>query len=541
MFRQWPASILITCICISVSACMPEQAVGNESGPSFSVRFDASLTDDWQDGRLLLMLAKGDSSEPRFRVGNSADTQLIFGMNVSDWQAGEPVLVDSSAIGFPLQDLSKVPSGKYYAQALLNRYKDFHLANGKTVSLPPDQGEGQQWQRKPGNFYSLPVEIEITAGNPGSVEIVMDQVIPLIEPPSDTEYVKHIRMRSDLLSEFWGEDTYVGAHILLPEGFDENPDARYPLMVFHGHFPDDFGGFRPEGPDPDLEPAYSARFDIEGYNIIQQQEAHDFYKRWISDDFPRFIVVQIQHPTPYYDDSYAVNSASQGPYGDALTYELIPLIEEQFRGVGEGWARFTYGGSTGGWEAMAVQVFYPDEYNGAFIGCPDPIDFREYMNFNIYEDKNAYWYESEFQKLPRPAHRDYLGNVHASQYDYNRLELVLGDKSRSGQQYDIWEARDWETLGPKLEGKLHIYVGDMDNYYLNNAVYLAEEFLESTEHPHYGGEVDYGDRAEHCWNGDQENGNHLSRMRYNTMYLPKIVERIRNSAPVNAPLVNWLE
>ncbi len=582
MSRQWLPSIALLCAGISLSACEPEQARNPDTGPRFSIQFDGQLTGDPQDGRLLLMLARGDSEEPRFRIGNSADTQLIFGMNVSDWQAGTDRVVDSGAIGFPLADLSEVPPGKYYVQALLNRYKDFNLSNGKTVSLPPDQGEGQQWQSKPGNFYSTPVEIEILAGNSEPVAVVMDQVISPIEPPADTEYVKHIRMRSDLLSEFWGEDMFVGAHVLLPEGYDENPDARYPLMIFHGHFPADIGDFRPEPPEPDLEPVYSARFDVDGYNIIQKQEAHDFYKTWTSDDFPRFIVVEIQHPTPYYDDSYAVNSASQGPYGDALTYELIPYIEEKFRGVGEGWARFTYGGSTGGWEAMAVQVFYPDEYNGAFIGCPDPIDFRAYMNFNIYEDENAYWYDSEFQTLPRPASRDYLGNVHASQYDYNRLELVLGDKSRSGQQYDIWEAtysdmgedgypvrlwdketgeinhdvaeywrenydlthilkRDWATLGPKLEGKLHIYVGDMDNYYLNNAVYLAEEFLESTTDPYYGGEVDYGDRAEHCWNGDQENGNHLSRLRYNTMYLPKIIERVRDAAPDDAPLINWLE
>ena len=314
---------------------------------------------------------------------------------------------------------------------------------------------------------------------------------------------------------------------------------------------------------------------------MQQQEAYDFYKQWISDDFPRFIVIEIQHPTPYYDDSYAVNSASQGPWGDALTYELIPYIEERFRGIGEGWARFTYGGSTGGWEAMAVQVFYPDEYNGAFIACPDPIDFRAYMTINIYDDKNAYWYESQFLKLPRPAHRDYLGHVQASMYDYNRLEAVLGDKGRSGQQFDIWEAtyspmgddgypvrlwdkesgeidhevaeywrenydlmhilrRDWATLGPKLEGKLHIYTGDMDNYYLNNAVYLAEEFLEGTTKPYYAGEVDYGDRAEHCWNGDQENGNHISRLRYNTMYLSKILQRIEGSAPEGTDVSSWL-
>ena len=566
---------------VILAACQPTAEQQADPGISFQISFSAALTAEKQDGRLLLMLSTLDDNEPRFQVDNSPDTQLIFGVNVRGWGPDTPTVVDASAIGFPLSDLSEVPPGTYYAQALLNRYKDFHLTNGKTVSLPPDRGEGQQWNRKPGNFYSEAVKVEIGAQGAVSIGLVMDQSIPEIEPPADTEFVKHVRMRSELLSEFWGEDMYVGAHVLLPKGFDEHPEARYPLMIFHGHFPSDFGGFRTEPPDPDLEPEYSERFDIEGYNILQQQEAYDFYKQWISDDFPRFIVIEIQHPTPYYDDSYAVNSASQGPWGDALTYELIPHIEEKFRGIGEGWSRFTYGGSTGGWEAMAVQVFYPEEYNGAFIACPDPIDFRAYMTINIYDDKNAYWYESQFQKLPRPAHRDYLGHVQASMYDYNRLEAVLGDKGRSGQQFDIWEAtyspmgddgypvrlwnkesgeidhetaeywrenydlmhilrRDWATLGPKLEGKLHIYAGDMDNYYLNNAVYLAEEFLEGTTEPYYGGEVDYGDRAEHCWNGDQENGNHISRLRYNTMYLPKILQRIEDTAPEGADLSSWL-
>ncbi len=566
--------------CMVLGACEVKIEDTSAYGPEFSIKYDATLAEAAQDGRLLLMLATHDENEPRFLVDNSADTQLIFGINVEDWHGDTEMLVDRNALGFPLENLAHVPVGTYYAQALLNRYKNYTLSNGKVVSLPPDRGEGQQWNRKPGNFYSTPVKIEVDESGAARFELVLDQVIPEIEPPADTEYVKHIRMRSELLSEFWGEDVYLGAHVLLPHGFDEHPDARYPLMVFHGHFPADFGGFRTTPPDPDLEPDYSERFDVHGYNIIQQQEAYDLYQTWISDDFPRFLVIEIQHPTPYYDDSYAVNSASQGPYGDALTYELIPYIEEHFRGIGEGWARFTYGGSTGGWEAMAVQVFYPDEYNGAFVACPDPIDFRAYLTINIYEDENAYWYDSQFQKLPRPGHRDYLGHVHASQQDYNRLEAVLGDKGRSGQQYDIWEAtyspmgedgypvrlwdkmsgeidhevakywkenydlrhileRDWATLGPKLEGKLHIYTGDMDNYYLNNAVYLTEEFLESTTDPYYGGEVDYGDRAEHCWNGDHENGNHISRLRYNTMYLPKILERIEKTAPEGADLSSW--
>lgn len=571
---------ILILLCILPSACQMDLDVEQERDLTFSITFEPGLTLEGQDGRLLLMLATHDSKEPRFLVSDSANTQLIFGLNVENWQHDSAVVIDRQAIGFPLEDLSELPAGTYYAQALLNRYKDYHLGNGKVVSLPPDRGEGQKWNRKPGNFYSTPVQITIDESGHGSFELVLDQVIPEIEPPEDTEFVKHISMRSELLSEFWGEDIYLGAHVLLPKGWNEHTDARYPLMIFHGHFPSDIGGFRTQPPDPDLEPDFSTRFGVSGYNIIQQQEAHDFYQTWISDDFPRFIVIEIQHPTPYYDDSYAVNSASQGPYGDAITYELIPYIEEQFRGIGEGWARFTYGGSTGGWEAMAVQVFYPDEYNGAFIGCPDPIDFRAYMSVNIYEDTNAYWYDSQFLKLPRPGGRDYLGNTSASQHDYNRLEAVLGDKSRSGGQYDIWEAtyspmgedgypvriwdkhsgkinhevaqywkenydlryileRDWTTLGPKLEGKLHIYVGDMDNYYLNNAVYLTEQFLENTTDPYYGGEVDYGDRADHCWNGDQENGNHISRLRYNTMYLPRILERIEATAPEGADLTSW--
>jgi hypothetical protein len=576
-----PAWRIVTALgLLLLGSCSPEPAAISTPGPVFSVTWDSALADGAQDGRLLLMLSTIEDGEPRFQVDNSADSQLIFGRNVSDWAGGDPAVVDASAIGFPLADLSEVPAGRYRAQALLNRYKDFHLSNGKVVSLPPDRGEGQRWNRKPGNFYSEPVEIVIGDEASFPIALVMDQAIPEITPPRDSEYVRHVRMRSERLSEFWGEDMHLGAHVLLPAGFDDHPDARYPLMIFHGHFPDDFRGFRTEPPDPDLEPEYSERFSVDGYNIIEQQEAWRFYRQWTGEDFPRFIVIEIQHPTPYYDDSYAVNSASQGPWGDALTYELIPYIEDRFRGIGEGWARFTYGGSTGGWEAMAVQLFYPDEYNGAFVACPDPIDFRAYMTVNIYEDKNAYWYDSQFQRLPRPAHRDYLGHVSASMYDYNRLESVLGDRNRSGQQFDIWEAtyspmgedgypvrlwdresgeidhsvaeywrenydlvhimrRDWATLGPKLEGKLHIYTGDMDNYYLNNAVYLAEEFLESTADPYYGGEVDYGDRAEHCWNGDHENGNHMSRLRYNSMYVEKILERIEASAPAGADLTSW--
>jgi hypothetical protein len=275
-----------------------------------------------------------------------------------------------------------------------------------------------------------------------------------------------------------------------------------------------------------------------------------------------------------------VNSANNGPYGDAITYELIPEIEKQFRGIGQGWARFTYGGSTGGWEALAVQVFYPDQYNGCYAACPDPIDFRAYTNFNIYKDKNAYYEEGSFRRTMRPAHRNYLGQVNATIQDMNYRELALGENSRSGDQWDVWESvyspvgpngypkpifnkrtgvidssvaaywkehydlshiiqRDWPKHGKQWQGRIHIYCGDMDNYYLNNAVYLTEERLRKLENPPFDGEVDYGDRAEHCWNGDHQNPNYISRLRYHRMFIPKWAEEVKKTAPTGADITSW--
>jgi hypothetical protein len=551
------------------------------SSVSFSISFTPELAAQAQDGRLLLMLSANDKTEPRFQITDGLETQLVFGVDVEGMQPGEEITVDATAFGYPIQSLADVPPGKYFVQALLNRYETYHLKTGHTVKLPPDKGEGQQWNQKPDNFYSKPIEISIGENDTQRVIVVMDQKIAPIKEPADTRYIKHIKIQSQKLTEFWGTPTYLGAHVLLPEGFDEHPEAHYPIMIFHGHFPDDFGGFSETPPDANMDTTdYIARFGIYGYRKLVKQEAYNFYKQWTSKNFPRFIIVEIQHANPYYDDSYAVNSANLGPYGDAITYELIPEIEKRFRGIGQGWARFLYGGSTGGWEALAAQVFYPDEYNGCFAACPDPIDFRAYTTVDIYSDKNAYQYESQFKKLERPGHRNYLGQISASLREMNYRELALGTKSRSGQQWDIWEAvyspqgedgypkrlwdkvsgeidpevanywkehfdlryileRDWATLGPKLQGKIHIYCGDMDNYYLNNAVYLMEEFLKGTKNPFYGGEVDYGDRAEHCWNGDHENPNYISRLRYNTMYIPRILKRIEASAPKGADTRSW--
>ena len=550
----------------------------NAANVRFDISFPASSSKEALDGRLLLLVSTDNDREPRLQINEDLNTQQVFGIDVEGWKPGDTKIVDQGAFGYPVRSLNQIKPGEYWVQALLHRYETFKRSDGHTVRLPMDRGEGQQWSRAPGNLYSTPKQIRIDGDS--RLAITLDKVIPPIEPPKDTKYVRHIKIQSERLTKFWGRPMHLGAHVLLPEGFDAHPEARYPLVIFHGHFPADFGGFREQPPDPNLKPDYSDRFKLAGYNRIVQEHAHQFYKEWTGPNFPRFVIVEIQHANPYYDDSYAVNSANLGPYGDAITYELVPEIEKRFRGIGKGWARFLYGGSTGGWEAMAAQVFYPDEYNGAWIACPDPIDFRAYTVVNIYEHENAYYADSKWKRMPRPGKRNYLGELAATVEDMNHMELALGTNSRSGGQWDIWQAvyspvgsdgypkpiwdkltgkidrsvaeywrenydlghilkRDWAKLGPKLEGKLHIYVGEADNYFLNNAVYLVEEFLKSTKNPHYGGVVDYEPRAEHCWNGDHTRPNAYSRLRYHQFYAPKIVERITKSAPAGADLKSW--
>jgi hypothetical protein len=285
-----------------------------ESSPlKFSITFTKEMSDQTQHGRLLLMLSNNDKAEPRFQISDGLNTQLVFGVDVENVNPGEAMIIDASAFGFPVQSLSEVPIGEYFIQALLNRYETFTLKTGHTVKLPPDKGEGQQWNRKPDNFYSQPVKVSIDPAKDETIDVVMDQKIAPIQEPKDTKYIKHIKIQSKLLTEFWGKPMFLGAHVLIPEGFDQHPEARYPLMIFHGHFPDDFGGFSETPPDPNMDTTdYTERFKIYGYKKFQAQEAYNFYKQWTSKNFPRFLIIEIQHANPYYDDSYAVNSANPG-------------------------------------------------------------------------------------------------------------------------------------------------------------------------------------------------------------------------------------
>jgi hypothetical protein len=546
---------------------------------AIKLRFEISFPESFSggkvlDGHVILGISTDKTSEPRFQLREEeASSAQFFGLDVDDWKPGAAAVIDYTTLGYPLVSLEQLPPGDYYVQAVLNIYEAFHRADGHTVKLPPDMGEGQQWFTKPGNLLNKPqlIHIDPQAGN--VIRISLTEKIPPIEPAKDTKYIKHIRIESTLLTKFWGRPMYLGATVLLPEGFDEHPTAHYPLLVHQGHFEPDWDFFLERAPEPGKAEA------PKGENLQFLQYANRFYQDWTSGRLPRMLLMSIQHANPYYDDSYAVNSANVGPYGDAITQELIPEVEKRFRAIGEPWARALEGGSTGGWEAAASQIFYPDFYNDSYAFCPDPIDFRAYQAVNIYADKNAFWQESTFAKVPRAEMRTSTGEIVAIMEPTVRREEVMGTHGRSTEQFGIWQAvfspvgadgypkpiwnpstgaidsevaaywkehydlryimeRDIATLGPKLAGKLHFAAGDMDTWYLNNAVHLMQNFVDSPKNPFRVADFEYSPGKPHCYMGGGDVSNVES---FGTVYeriMPQIARRMTATAPAGADM-SW--
>jgi hypothetical protein len=509
------------------------------------------------DGRLVLLLSADPGGEPRFQLRDEGDSQQAFGVDVAGWRPGGSAVVDGAAVGYPAPSLAEIPAGRYRVQAVVNVYDTFRRADGKRVELHADHGEGQRWNLSPGNLLSAPVEVEVDPAKPGTIRVELAREIPPLPKPEDRGSVRHVRIVSPLLSRFWGRPVELGALVLLPDGYAEHPEARYPVVYYHDHF--FFTIPAAEGPGD-----------------------RDRRATGIPGNAPHLLIVTLQHANPYYDDSYAVDSANVGPYGEAIVRELIPEIERRFRAIGEPWARALYGNSTGGWEALAQQVFYPDFYNGAWTNCPDPVDFRAYLTADLYGDANAYWEEGRLGRSPRPASREPGGRVTSTMEGTNRYERVLGSHGRSGEQFDAWQAvyspvgedgypqaifdkvtgvvdhrvaaawrehydlthilsRDWPTLGPKLAGKLHVKVGGEDSYYLERGVLLLDKFLQGTREPGHGpwyaGDVEIGRGAPHCYTGTLPET--FSRLLLNQRLLPVVAKRMLETAPKGADVTSW--
>jgi hypothetical protein len=490
-------------------------------GTRFEVTAPAALRATPVTGRVYVFVSRTNAVEPRLGVRGESDCVPFFGVDVTQLAPGSAAAIDGTTLGYPVASLRDIPAGDYYVQALLSVYTDFHRADGHVVWMHDDQWEGQQFNTSPGNLVSEVQRVHLDPGSVDTIRLTLARALPPIALPADTRWVRHIKIQSPMLSAWWGRPIYLGATVLLPHDYDRDTTRRFPTVYQQGHF--------------NLNPAFGFSTDSVAETAqaraarqarTMREPGFQFYQAWHAADFPQMIAVTFQHPTPYFDDSYAVNSVNNGPYGDAIMQELIPYLESHFRMIREPRARFLTGGSTGGWEALALQVYHPDFFGGTWVLYPDPVDFRSYELVNIYSDTNAFVFPvSEWMSYDVPAEREETGQVHISVRQESQYERVLGSHARSGEQFAIWEAtfgpvgpdgytaelwdlatghvdpdvaryfrehdydlrdyleRNWAALGPKLRGKIHVFVGDMDTFYLNLAVYRLEDFLKRAQPP----------------------------------------------------------
>jgi hypothetical protein len=465
----------------------------------FEITLAKGLKPDAPDGRLLLVLGRDPDVEPRSSIGDMGlKAAPLLGVDVKGLVADSKAIIDQKAAIFPIVNLARLPAGEYRVQAVFHSNRDLNLHDA------------------PGNLYSDPVTVKLDPAKGGVVKLELAHKIPEEQPPKETEYVKYVKLKSDLLSKFHGRPMYLRAGVILPRDFDKDTERTYPLFVRIGGY-----GTR-----------YTQVDALMG-------KGSGFRKLWLEDGTSRLIFLHLDGAGPY-GDPYQVNSDNNGPYGDAITQELIPFVEKKFRGIGKPYARVLEGHSTGGWVSLALQVFYPDFFNGCWSHAPDPVDFRAYELIDVYDDENAYVNKYGFE---RPACREISGETIYHVRHECQLEVVLGCGDRwelSGKDWCAWNAvygprgkdglpqplwdgktgkidhnvvehwkqydlrrvmqKNWATLGPKLKGKLHIWVGDADTYYLNNAVHLLDDFLTKAK-PAYEGSIEYGPRKDHNWRG----------------------------------------
>ena len=449
-------------------------------------------------GRLLVVIASSDRVEPRRLIGRTGRTAApTLGVDVPALAPGDRAILDATAASFPIDSLADLPADEYHVQAVLSTNRDL-----RSLSAP-------------GNLYSEPLQVALDPARNESVRLTLTRRVPDDELPDDEEYLRFIKIRSDLLTEFHGRPIYLRAGIILPRGYDQEPERRYPLRVHIG--------------------GYGSR-----YTRVRSmmRPGSSFRDAWLADLAPRVVLLHLDGAGPY-GDPYQVNSANNGPYGDAVTQELIPYVEREFRGVGEPHARVLDGASTGGWVSLALQIFYPDFFNGAWASCPDSVDFRAFQLVDIYGGDSAY-VDEQGNELPSARNRD--GGVRFTMRHEVQMEIVLGrgdSWTMSGRQWGAWNAaygprgkagrpvplwdpetgvidrsvtwhweqydlrlvleQNWDELASKLQGKLNVWVGEMDDYHLNNAVHLLDEFLQTR--PSIDARIAYGRDRGHCWTG----------------------------------------
>lgn len=483
-------------------------------------------------GRVFFVVTNESTPDPRIQILEPETSPPFFGEDVNALRPGQSAVIDASTPGYAVSRLAALPPGEYNVEAFLSIYESYHRADGHTIWAPPQWGP-QVFSLEPGNLYSNVERVHLDPAHGIALHLSMDHVVTNAQLDAlvggqgydtDTPWIKHVRILSPTLSRWWGRPIYLGATILLPKGYATHPKAHYPVVYNQGHFyqpvPWEFTT------DKNTEtPGAIAQGRRDGLGT-----GYEFYEAWNSAHYPRFLLVTFQHPCPFFDDSYAVNTANCGPFGDALMHELIPYVESHYRVLRQPYARITEGGSTGGWESLALIEQHPTFFGEAWVFDPDPIDFHAFQQIDLYHDTSAFERVTPggWHAWQRPWSRTSTGQVMGTERELSRYELVMGSHGRSQYQLDGWWAifdpagadgypepmwnmrtgaidrsvatyarehgydltaylkQNWARIGPDLVGKLHFVVGDMDNYYLNLAVYKMQDFLNGaiTPAPH---------------------------------------------------------
>ena len=488
---------------VLTTAALTAAAVGlasaGQTGLRFAVTLDASLPAQ-PPGRLVVVMvpAGQPGGEPRFRIGDTGRRAVpTLGVDAPPLAPGDRVTVGAGAAAFPIEKLGDLPAGEYRVQAVLATNRDIRRVDA------------------PGNLYGDIRRVELDPGRPAAIDLRLTQRIPDERLPDDTGLLRFLSIPSERLSAFHGRPVHLRAGVILPPGHGEDEARRYPLRVRIG--------------------GYGAR-----YTGVQRmmRPGSPFRTAWLDPDAPRFVLLHLDGAGPW-GDPYQVDSANNGPYGAAVTEELIPHVEQRFRAGGSADARVLDGGSTGGWVALALQIFHPDFFGGAWASCPDSVDFRAFQLVDVYRGGNAY---VDADGGERPSARNLDGSTRFTMRHELRMENVLGGGdswTRSGGQWGAWNAvygprgadglpvplwdpasgeidtevtthwerydlrlvleRGWDTLAPKLRGRLNIWVGDMDDYFLEGAVRRLDAFLR--DRPSIDARIVYGPGRGHCWTG----------------------------------------
>ncbi len=453
MFRQQRCLLFLVCLLLA-----PAARAAQPRPLEFQLRFEPAVSTAPFTGRVYVMLSRRPMTEPP--VGpNWFQPEPFFARDVKDWKPGETIGVGADALGFPMP-LAKLPKGSYWVLAVM----DF------------DRGE-RSFAAAEGNGHSKSVRLELDPATSAPVELTIDQVYRA-RPFTETESVKLVDIESKLLSAFHGRPVQMRAGVVLPKSFHENPAQRYPVLY-------EIPGF---GGTHTMALLRRNATDVAGVEML-------------------YVVLDA---SCRYGHHVFADSENNGPCGKALVEELIPHIERQYRGLGKPTARFVTGHSSGGWSSLWLQVTYPEFFGGVWSTAPDPVDFRDFQRVNVYQPGANIFFDEAGK--PRPlARRGGRALLHYKPFSdmewvmghggqLGAFEAVFSPRGPDGKPLPLWDRRtgvidpavakswerydirlrlerNWKTLGPKLAGKLHVYMGGEDTFYLEGATALLKESL----------------------------------------------------------------